>query len=142
TFAMFRYSSSPVLNSSDYETIPFHRAVVGNFPKGYFKDKIALVGPQYISNTADFTWTPFNKDSFVAPQMLVHANIIDALIEDKTVYSIPEWVSDTGAILIAIFLSFLISKLQPAKGLITIIALVGAIFILGYFLFVSFGIWL
>ena len=142
TFTLFRYSASPVESSQKITKIPFHRVVVGNFPKNFFKDKVVLIGPSYISNPGDYLLTPFNKEVKKTPKMFVHANIIDSLIQNKTIYQIPINVSHILSLLIALFLSFIISKVQPAHGLmITVLTMIGAC-VLSYFLFIFLGLWL
>lgn len=140
TYSLFRYTKNPTI-SEQFETIPFHRVVVGNFPKNYFKNKIVLVGGQYLSNAGDFVLTPFGKEENKAAKIYVHAQIIDSLINELTIYKIPDWVSDFLSILIAIFLSFIISKVQPTKGLIVTILLMISFFILSFALFNIFGVW-
>jgi signal transduction histidine kinase len=115
---------------------------VGNFPKGFFTNKIVLIGPSYMTNAPDFVLTPFNKEEYKAPKLMVHAEIIQALTDNKTVYQIPRSVTYTLAIIIAIFLSVTISKVKPTSGLfITIIVMLG-IFLISYILFSMFGLWL
>lgn len=140
TFAMFRYSKDPN-EMSPLETIPFHKVVVGNYPKGFFRDKIVLVGASYLSNSADFVYTPFGKENNKAPKLSVHAQIIDALIRKKTVTPVPDWVTDLMAILVAIFLSYVISRVQPAKGLLITMLIMSSIFLVTYLSFIGLGLW-
>ncbi len=140
TFGLFRYGSNPNFYKQ-IRTIPFHRVVVGNFPRGYFFNKVVLVGPQYLSNIGDFIYTPFGKDGAKAPKINVHAQIISSLITEKTIYRVPDWVTDVISILLAIFLSFLISKVQPTKGLLITMVILISMFIVAYFSFVGLGIW-
>lgn len=91
----------------------FHRVVVGNFPKGFFKDKIVLIGPQYLSNTNDHILTPFEKESARTPKLMVHAHVIEALISEKTIYDIKDYYTQIASIIIAIILSYIISRVQP-----------------------------
>lgn len=143
TFALFRYMSSTLMDSSEIKTIPYHRVTTGaSIPKGFFRNKIVLVGPQYISNSADYSLTPFSKDELKSPNMLIHANIIDALIKDKTVFEIPNIVSDILAIILALLLSFIISNASPTKGLATIFTVVFGSFVIAYGLFIFGGMWL
>jgi len=141
TFSLFRYSSNPN-QLGDIPSIPFHRVVVGNFPRGFFKDKIVLIGSQYLSNSGDFIYTPFGKEGAKASKMNVHAQIIEALIGDKTLFAIPDWVTDIISILIAIFLSYIISRVQPTKGLLLTMSIMFSMFVISYGLFAGFGIWL
>lgn len=142
TFTLFRYYTSPLETNGRIKKIPFHRVRVGNFPKGFFTNKIVLIGPSYMTNAPDFVLTPFNKEEYKAPKLMVHAEIIQALVDNKTVYQIPRTVTYTLAIIIAIFLSVTISKVKPTSGLfITIIVMLG-IFLISYLLFSIFGLWL
>ena len=139
-FALFKYSGNPI--TSEAQVIPFHRVVVGNFPRGFFKDKIVLIGPQYLSNTNDFILTPFEKENARTPKMMVHAHVIEALISEKTIFDISDFYTQVASILIAIILSFIISRVQPVKGLIITILLITGILVVSYLLFVSFGWWI
>jgi signal transduction histidine kinase len=141
TFALFRYFTSPINDGLKIKTIPFHRVRVGNFPKGYFKDKIVLVGPSYISNANDFVLTPFDKENYKSSKLAMHAEIIQSLITGKTVYQIPRFVSDILSIFIAIFLSVMISRLKPTHGLLMTIVVMFIIIFLSFILFSLFGVW-
>jgi signal transduction histidine kinase len=141
TFGLIRYSSNPLF-SADVASIPFHRVVVGNFPRGFFKDKIILVGSQYLSNTGDFIMTPFGKDENKAPKINVHAQIINALLHNNTVYEVPTWITDIISVLIAIFLSFIISKVQPTKGLLITMGIMFSMFVFAYLMFSGLGVWI
>jgi signal transduction histidine kinase len=141
TFGLFRYGSNPI-DYQNVKTIPFHRVVVGNFPRGYFFNKIVLIGPQYLSNVGDFIFTPFGKEGAKAPKMNVHSQIISSLVKEKTIFRMPDWVTDIISILLAIILSFVISKVQPTKGLLITMVILVSMFVVAYFSFVGFGVWL
>ena len=141
TFSMFRYGSNPN-NYDDALTIPFHRVVVGNFQRGFFKNKIILVGPQYLSNIDDFIYTPFGKEGAKASKMNVHSQIINGLSNLKTIYQLPGWVTDVVAIIIAIFLSFIISKVQPTKGLLITMSIMMSMFFVAYLSYIGLGVWI
>jgi signal transduction histidine kinase len=139
-FALFKYSGNPL--SDRIPSIPFHRVVVGNFPKGFFKDKIVLVGPQYISNSSDFIQTPFEKETARTPKLAVHADVIEALVGEKTVYDVDDIATQFASVLIAILLSFIISRVQPVKGLMITILLIIGILLTSYLAFITFGWWI
>ncbi len=139
-FALFKYSGNPA--STRIPSIPFHRVVVGNFPKGYFKDKIVLVGSSYLSNSSDFIQTPFEKESNRTPKLAVHADVIEALVGEKTIYDIDDLITQVAAVFLAILLSFVISRVQPVKGLMITILLILGILLTSYLAFVTFGWWI
>lgn len=142
SFSLFRYYTSPIENKGHLKKVPFHRVVVGNVPRGFFKDKIILIGPSYVSNINDYVLTPYNKVEANASKMNIHAEIIQALIQNKTVKQIPFSISNILALIIALFLSLVISRIQPAKGLLITIGTIVSTIVIGYILFVAFGLWL
>lgn len=140
TFAMFKYSNSPIKMDS-YPTIPFHRVVTGNYPTGFFKDKLVLVGSQYISNADDYALTPFSKEEAKSSKLLVHANIIQALATGRTISPAPDLLTQILSVVIAVVLSFFISRVQPTKGLLITISLMMGTFAFGYVSFLGLGMW-
>lgn len=141
TFTLFRYFTSPIESDSSIITIPFHRVVVGNFPKDFFKDKIVLVGSKYPSSSSDFILTPFNKDKYIAPQLNVHAAIIQSILQDKTVLSVPTIYTDVLSILIALILSYIISRLKPTRGLTFTMLIIVFVVLIAFLMFAVMGLW-
>ncbi len=141
-FSLYRFSTSPLDEKTEIMKLPFHKVAVGNMPDGFFKDKIILLGSQYISNYDDFILTPFNKERLNAPRINLHALIIEALINNKTVTAVPRIISSIVSIMLAFFLSFIIFRVDPSKGLfITVMTMVIVVF-LSFVTFNLFGIWL
>jgi signal transduction histidine kinase len=139
-FVMFKYSENPL--KSELQTIPFHRVVVGHFPKNFFKNKIVVVGPQYIANLNDFVLTPFNKENALTPKMNLHAQLIEALVSEKTILEVKDIYTQIAAILLALILSFIISRVQPVKGLVITILLIFGLLFFSYSLYLGFGLWI
>ncbi len=139
-FVLFKYSGNPL--ASRIPSIPFHQVVVGNFPENFFKDKIVLVGSQYQSNSSDFIQTPFEKENARTPKLSAHADVIEALIEGQTIYDLDDLVTQIGSLLIAILLSYMISKVQPVKGLMITILLFIGILLTSYIAFTTLGWWI
>ncbi len=139
-FALFKYSGNPL--SENLQIIPFHRVVVGNFPKGFFKDKIVLVGPQYPSNMNDYVLTPFEKENARTPKLAVHAHVMEALIAEKTIFDVKDIYTQIASILIAFILSYIISRIQPVKGLMITILMILGILLVSYLMFSGFGWWI
>ncbi len=142
TFAMYRFGETPVEGKGRIKTINFHKVRVGLFPKGYFTDKIVLVGPSYLSNVADYVLTPFNKEEFKSPKLALHSQLMQALVHDKTVYAIPRWVTYALSLIVAVGLSIIISQVRPTKGLLITIMTMMVILLFSYLIFCLFGLWL
>ncbi len=138
-FTFFRYGDNPN-KEGKIKTIPFHRVVVGNFPKNFFKNKLVLVGSRYYSHTNDYTNTPFGKEEYKSSKLNVHAQIIDSLKKNTTIKQTPNIITDILAIVIAAFLSFIISKVQPTRGLLITMTIMLFMFLLSFVLYMFFGI--
>lgn len=140
-FVLFKYLSNP-LHKNSIPSIPFHRVVVGHYPPNYFKDKIVLIGPQYLSNAGDYVLTPFDKENIKVPKLSVHADIIGALINQQTVVEVKEIYTKIAALIVSLALSLLISRVQPLRGLMMTLAIISAVLFLSYISFAVFGVWI
>lgn len=141
-YSLFRFATNPQDKISKIKTIPYHKIVVGNYPKGFFKNKIVLVGPQYISNPHDFILTPFNRESLNSSKLNVHAQIIQALVKEKLLFKIPRTITDIWTFFIAIFLSIIISKVNPGRGLAITFSTLFIVILIAYLSFVTLGLWI
>ncbi len=142
TFAYFRYYNflTSTASNSKIKTIPFHRVVVGNFPDNFFKGKIVLVGPSYISQYSDYVLTPLDRERASASKLAVHAQIISSIIQNKTVQTVPLWVSMLLSAAFALLMIFAMGKMRPTGGLFITIGLSLCVVISSYMFFVLFGI--
>lgn len=139
---LFRYAGNTNYSEFKYKSIPFHRVLVGNFSPELFKNKIVLIGPNYVSDKDNFYLTPFNQEEYRAPKLIVHANIIDSFIQNKTIKMLPRSLSNILSLIMAIVLSLIISRLKPKDGLIIAVLMLFSVIIISYLLFILMGIWL
>lgn len=142
TFFLYRYYDTPIESKTRIKTIPFHRVAVGNFPKGFFNNKIVLVGSQNIERQSDYVLTPFNREEYRAPKLLVHAQIIQSLFQNKTIYQWPKKYSYALCLIIAVALSLTISLVTPTRGLLITLSVLSGIVAIGFVSFSIFGIWI
>lgn len=142
SFSLFRFYSSPVENRTHIKRVPYHRVVVGNVPNGFFENKIVLVGPSYISSGNDYLYSPFNKEDQLSTRLNIHANLIMALINNTTVKQVSFSFTVVVCFIIAIFLAMIISRIQPAMGLIITVTTILVTILFSYLSFVIFGYWI
>ncbi len=141
-FVLYRFYGNPTIDSNDISKIPYHRVLTGNFPSGFFKDKIVLVGPSYISNSSDFILSPYSREEYKTPRLSLHAVIIESLLQNRTVYQVPKFITSFLCVAIAILLSITISKVNPTKGLVITICTILGILLVGHLLFSVLGLWI
>ena len=73
---------------SNDETFPYERysfidLIEGRIPQGELEGKIILVGSLARSNPADFTIIHSDENSQLVPRILIHANILDAILNGQ-----------------------------------------------------------
>ena len=141
-FVLYRFYGNPTVDSNDILRIPFHRVLTGNFPAGFFKDKIVLVGPSYISNSSDYILSPYSREEYKTPRLALHATIIESLLQDKTIFQVPRVITSFLCVMIALVLSITISRVNPTKGLIITICTILGILIIGFLIFSILGLWI
>lgn len=147
TFTLFRYYTSPKVElsadgfeHSEIKRISYHQVVVGNFSTDFFKDKIVLIGPQYISRSSDYILTPFNRDRYEppVPAINVHAEIIESLIQNKAVHRLSRPFTNLLCFILALVLSLVNSRVSPVRGLFINLGTILSLLIISYILFAFF----
>lgn len=125
----FRYSGG----IGDYENVSFSDVINGNVPAAAFDDCIVLVGA-YAAGMMDAYYVPSDRST----QMYgveIHANVIQALLEERYVNFVPVWLSALVAAIIAGLVCFLCGRLSVAKSVILCGAMAVLSFAAGYISF-------
>lgn len=114
----FRYSGKP----GDYENVSLIDVLDGTVPAAAFDDSIVLVGA-YTAGMMDAYYVPVDRGQ----QMYgveIHANVIQALMDELYLDVVPQWISGLAAAVLAGILTFICYKLSVGK-----VVLCGAAFI-------------
>ena len=125
----FRYSGNP----AEYENISLIDVLEGNVPPEAFDDCVVLVGA-YAAGMMDAYFVPVDR----AQQMYgveIHANVIQALMESKTLETIPVWVDSLLAALVVFVLLLICERLSVLKVIIVCLATALLKLMAGFFLF-------
>ena len=112
----FRYTAKP----GEYESVSLCDVLDGTVPPEVFDDCIVLVGV-YAPGLLDSYFVPVDRGQ----QMYgveIHANTIQAIMENKTLTSIPAWVD---ALIAAVIVAVLILVCERLSVLKTVIICVG-----------------
>ena len=125
----FRYSGNP----EEYENISLIDVLDGKIPPEAFDGCIVLVGA-YAAGMMDAYFVPVDR----AKQMYgveIHANVIQSLLEDKTLETVPVWLEGIVATFIILALVLVCEKLSVIKVVIVCLATAIARLLLGLVLF-------
>ncbi len=125
----FRYSSGV----SEYENVSLIDVIEGTVPPQAFDDCIVLVGA-YADGMMDSYYVPVDKGQ----QMYgveIHANALQAIMENKTLAAVPEWLNGVVSAIIALALMLICEKLSVARVIIVCVSAIAAKLLAGYFIF-------
>lgn len=125
----FRYSGNP----GDYENVSLVDVLDGTVPPEAFDGCIVLVGA-YAAGMLDAYFVPVDR----AKQMYgveIHANVIQALMEGKTLTVIPKVVDGMIAAVLAMLLVFICYKFSVAKVVMVCIAVAALKLASGFLVF-------
>lgn len=127
----FRYSGNP----QEYEAVSLVDVLDGTIPAEAFHDCIVLVGA-YAAGMMDAYFVPVDRSE----QMYgveIHANVIQALMENKTLESIPAWLDGMVAALIILVLVLVCERLSVVKVVMLCLATAIVKLVTGLFIFRS-----
>ena len=125
----FRYSG----RSGDFENVSLSDVLSGDIPAEAFDDCIVLVGA-YTAGMMDAYYVPVDRGQ----QMYgveIHANVIQALIDGRTLTVIPAWINAVIAAVLAAVLAFVCCKLSVAGTAVAGAAFLTVKLVAGYLLF-------
>lgn len=127
----FRYSG----DISDYENVSLIDVLNGTVPAETFDDCIVLVGA-YAAGMMDAYFVPVDRGQ----QMYgveIQANVIQAIMEGRTLTTVPKWLDGICVAIIAIILVFICEKLSVIK-VVMVCAMTAFLKIaVGYFAFMA-----
>lgn len=127
----FRYSGGV----SDYENVSMCDVLDGTVPPQAFDDCIVLVGA-YAAGMMDAYYVPVDRGQ----QMYgveIHANVIQAIMEEKTLESVPSWLDGLCTALLSCILMLVCERLG-AVGAVAVCASAAAVrLLIGMLLFSS-----
>ena len=125
----FRYSGRP----GDFENVSLSDVLSGEIPAEAFDDCIVLVGA-YTAGMMDAYYVPVDRGQ----QMYgveIHANVIQALIDGRTLTVIPAWINAVIAAALAGILAFICYRSSVAGTVVVGATFVIVKLVLGYLLF-------
>lgn len=125
----FRYSGKP----TDYENISLVDVLDGKVPAETFDDCIVLVGA-YAAGMMDSYYVPVDRGQ----QMYgveVHANALQAIMEDKMIKAVPEWLDGMIAAVVVAMVILICEKISAGKTLLFCLAVAAAKIGIGFGIF-------
>ena len=143
-YFFFRYHGSTAVGSgpSPYPHYSVIEIMEGRVPPEALKGKILLVGSVGKEDSGDFVFTPFSKEPFANPKLLVHANILDSVIHDQGVIRVHSSIDWAIAFIMTAFIIFFVLSSKPLYGVFAMISMGTILFGLAQGLFAWESIWI
>ena len=97
-YFFFRYHGNTIYNpklprEGPYKKFSFLDILRNRVPPEQIKNKIVLVGKISSDDSSDFTFTPYSNASFSNPKLIVHANILDSILNKDGIQRAPKLVN-------------------------------------------------
>ncbi len=141
----FKYHGNPALQTPprSYPTLSFIDVLRGSLPDpNFLRDKIVLIGTLTREDSSDYVFTPYSKNSYSNPKIVVHANILDAVIHNQGIIRAPQWVNWIVTFLVTAFVVGWVLNSTPLYGVFATLGLVLIFGLAGQLLFSLKGFWI
>jgi len=108
--------------SGTYATFSMFDILKGNYSKGFFKDKIVLVGRGEADNFSNYFRTPYYNGNRIVDTLRVeiHANIADTILSSRKIFIADKYLSYTITVFLSIFTVFVLFGTTPLTGIIIV----------------------
>jgi len=124
-----------------YKPLSFIDIRDGRFPRGYFKNKIVLLGRDNQLDTDDYILTPFSRDPLAMSRLEAQANILETLISNSGITREPPYFNLVLTVLVSWLTVLLVWSARPLMGIMAILLQAAGFGVLAYVLFSVFGVW-
>lgn len=144
-YFFFRYHGNTSLRSQmpmAYQRISFVDFLRENFDPKLIQGKILLVGTMLKENSSDFTLTPYSREAFANPKLVVHANILDSVIHDQGISLVPNAFNWLATFITTAIVFWFVFHSMPLYGVFVTLGVAALYAAIAYFSFKAESIWL
>jgi signal transduction histidine kinase len=146
-YFFFRYYGDTTMKAlrqsgTSYTYYSFGAVMRGEVPIEALRGKIVLVGTIKRESSSDFAYTPYSRAPFVNPKLVIHANILDSVINNGGVERVAPWVNGAVTFLTTAAILWCVLTLTPLYGVFGTIVLSVGLLLCGLGLFSWKGLWL
>jgi signal transduction histidine kinase len=114
----------------------------GKIPRSKLEGKIILIGSISRTDSDDYALTPYSKRAFANPKLVVHANILEAILGNRGIVRSPDWLNWVTTFLVTAFVIWSVFTYTPLYGVFNTIVLAVGFVLVGQILFSMRGLWI
>lgn len=140
-YFLIRYhQNAGVIYDSNYETFSYPRysfvdLIEGRIPDGTLRDKIVLVGTFQRENPNDFTLISSFDHYGLTPKILVHANILDSILNHQGIAQVPTPILAVFCFLLSLAIIVASFRVRPSRLILLTLYLILGTFAISFLLF-------
>jgi signal transduction histidine kinase len=127
---------------TDYKVYSMIDVLEGRVAKEKLANKIVLVGSMSRTDSEDYAFTPYSKRPYMNPKLVVHANILDAVIHNRGIVRSPDWLNWITTFLVTAFVIWSVFTYTPLYGVFNTLLLAVGFLLVGQILFSIRGLWI
>ncbi|RYZ71154.1 MAG: CHASE2 domain-containing protein, partial [Proteobacteria bacterium] len=146
-YVFFRYQGNTQYSATQpdknaYPVYSFVDVLDGKVAAAELAGKIILVGTVARDDSNDFTYTPYSKKPGANPKLIVHANVLDSVLNDRGLVEAPSWFHFLVTTALILFVIWSVFTYTPLYGVINTVALAIGFMAVGQILFMVRGLWI
>ncbi len=134
------YPNQPSKNA--YPVYSFIDVLDGKVAAAELAGKIILVGTIARDDSNDFTYTPYSKKQGTNPKLIVHANVLNSIMQDRGLVEAPGWFHFLITTALISFVIWSVFTYTPLYGVINTVTLALGFLLVGQILFMARGLWI
>jgi signal transduction histidine kinase len=125
-----------------YRTVSTGNVISGNFPAGFFRNKIVLIGSALSHKESDFILTPFSRESHSTPFLEGAAESLGTLISNEGIRKSGPLINLLLCAVLGFLTVNLVLFLSPGRGIIFMLATTTLLVVTAEALLVLFHFWI
>ncbi|MBC7387477.1 MAG: CHASE2 domain-containing protein [Cryobacterium sp.] len=127
---------------SDYKTFSMIDVLEGRVARRELEGKNVLVGSVSRTDSEDYAFTPYSKRAFANPKLIVHANILEAVLGNDGIVRSPDWLNWLTTFLLVGFVIWSVFTYTPLYGVFNTLLLASGFLVVGQILFSVRALWI
>lgn len=124
--------------SGKFRRLSFYQVIAGQYPTGFFKNRIVLVGATF-SDSHDYFATPFlvteQGEKYPLSGLEIHANVINTILQNRFIRPVYPNLNRLIIMLGGLIVTLISLRLSALKSSLSLLSIALGYFILGVWLF-------
>lgn len=137
---LIRYPEATEIAGSSFPRL-FFRETLEKRGLENLEGKIVLIDTLRKDTMSDFAYTPYSRVIYANPRILVHASLLDTLLKNQGLITVPDAVDALITFVLAMALAFVAIGMSPSRGVLALVTLSALLFVASLWLF-RLGVWL